>query len=122
MSTSRKISKSTFVPNITKDADMHIGNLISDLISSKCPLPCTTVSVTSKLMNTGHAYMMTDVIDLIPVSSVLVTKTDFLRGSFSSLLSAYGGGMGLWLCIGIAQLSVNSFMFFKELNWARLGK
>ena len=55
MSSSMKISKTTFVPNITKDADIHIGNLISTVISSKCPLPCTTVSVTSKLMNTGHA-------------------------------------------------------------------
>ena len=122
MSTSRKISESTFVPNITEDADMHIGNLISAVISSICPLPCTSVSVTSKLMNTGHAYLPNDVIDLIPGSSALVNKTDFLRSSFSSLLAAYGGGMGLWLCIGIAQLSVNSFMFFKELNWARLGK
>ena len=122
MSSSMKISKTTFVPNITKDADIHIGNLISTVISSKCPLPCTTVSVTSKLMNTGHAYMTNDFIDLIPVSSVLVTKADFLGSSFSSLLAAYGGGMGLWLCIGIAQLSVNSFMFFKEINWARLGR
>ena len=71
--------------------------------SSTCPLPCTTHLIESRLLskeNTGMEYSM---ISITFSQSTLVTKTNFLRFSFSNLLSSLGGSMGLWLGLGLLQ-------------------
>ena len=110
---SRNISSSTFIPNLTKD-NAQVSNVVTGVTSSKCPLPCSTTRVSSRLLSaysTGSAYNW---IDLVPVSSVLVTTTDFVKPNLSKLLSEYGGSMGLWLGLGVVQLFQICFFIIKQ--------
>ena len=46
----------------------------------------------------------TNMIDLVPSSSLMESKTDFVSLSLSSILSQFGGALGLWLGLGVIQL------------------
>ena len=43
-------------------------------------------------------------IDLVPTSSLMESKTDFVSPSLSLILSQFGGALGLWLGLGVTQL------------------
>ena len=43
-------------------------------------------------------------IDLVPSSSLMESKTDFVSPSLSMILSQFGGALGLWLGLGVTQL------------------
>ena len=43
-------------------------------------------------------------IDLVPTSSLMESKTDFVSPSLSQVLSQFGGALGLWLGLGVTQL------------------
>ena len=43
-------------------------------------------------------------IDLVPSSSLMESKTDFVSPSLSLILSQFGGALGLWLGLGVTQL------------------
>ena len=46
----------------------------------------------------------TSMIDLVPSGTLTETKTDFVKTSFTSWLSSFGGALGLWLGLGLCQL------------------
>ena len=120
---SRKVSESTLISSITEKALFGIINLITGSIPSKCPLPCTTVSATSRFISTATKGTSSSKeslssnftsLDLIPAESVLVTKTEFVKYPLFSLLAGYGGSMGLWLGLGVVQLCKICFVFIKR--------
>ena len=43
-------------------------------------------------------------IDLVPSTSLMESKTDFVSPSLSLILSQFGGALGLWLGLGVTQL------------------
>ena len=100
---SRIISGSTSIPNITTGLTMNHTNLVNGVISSNCLLPCTTVTVHSKLISSYETYSRHNWIGLVPSQTVMVTKTNFVQPSIATILSKYGGSMGLWLGLGTVQ-------------------
>ena len=78
--------------------DLHDGTQISP-----CPLPCSTISVDSRLIFEEINSKNVSVLDLTFSQSVMVTTVEFLKFSFSNFLSDLGGSMGLWLGIGLLQ-------------------
>ena len=76
--------------------------LLTGVVSSDCPLPCTTTSfITKKTSNMdyeeGGIWMSFE-------PTVEVTKTDFVTPTFVTMLSNIGGALGLWLGLGMAQV------------------
>ena len=57
----------------------------------------------------------TSMIDLVPSSSLMESKTDFVSPSLSSILSQFGGALGLWLGLGVIQL------FQVKISLGRVG-
>lgn len=57
-------------------------------------------------------------IDLVPTSSLMESKTDFVSPSLSLILSQFGGALGLWLGLGVTQLVQvkQSLLFFLNFN------
>ena len=51
-----------------------------------------------------HRHEKTSMIDLVPTSSLMESKTDFVSPSLSLILSQFGGALGLWLGLGVTQL------------------
>ena len=88
-----------------------------------CPLPCRTFHINTKFISSIKTSSGPDraPVKIVFSQSVLVTKTDFVKPSLSSLLSGVGGfffgatisifksenqvggSMGLWLGLGILQ-------------------
>ena len=56
-------------------------------------------------------------IDLVPTSSLMESKTDFVSPSLSLILSQFGGALGLWLGLGVTQLfQVQHSLFINNVN------
>ena len=72
------------------------GNHVSD-----CQLPCTTTSTKTKYIS-GIPSQNT-FIKIVFSQKVQVSTKDFVQTTLSSLLSAVGGAMGLWLGLGVVQ-------------------
>ena len=51
-----------------------------------------------------NRHEKTSMIDLVPSSSLMESKTDFVSPSLSLILSQFGGALGLWLGLGVIQL------------------
>ena len=58
----------------------------------------------------------TSMIDLVPSGTLTETKTDFVKTSFTSWLSSFGGALGLWLGLGLCQL-VQVNMSSSAVSW-----
>ena len=90
-------------------------NIFNGVTLSDCQQPCTTSSVVSRLVRhwerEENAWSM---IDLVPSSTVTVQRTDFVSPPASSLLSEFGGAMGLWLGLGMVQLVQITFIIMKN--------
>ena len=81
----------------------NLKNLISGKESSDCRLPCTKVSVESKSDYAKNNDEEFDQVNLIFLSSVEVTKTEFSKFNIFEMLTFIGGNMGLWLGLGMVQ-------------------
>ena len=78
-------------------------NLFSGFKSSDCQLPCTRVSVDSKLEYVKKNDEDDNQINLIFINSIEISKTDFANFNIFTVLSFIGGNMGLWLGLGMVQ-------------------
>ena len=70
---------------------------------SACPLPCTTIYTSTRLVAKTNKFQNRSKIELTFSNTMKVTTTDFLPFHLSTLLSDLGGSMGLWLGLGVLQ-------------------
>ena len=87
------------LPNTPYDyEDLHDGTQISP-----CLLPCSTISIESRLLAEKMSRGNFSTISLTFSQSISVTTTDFLKFAFVNILSDLGGCLGLWLGLGLVQ-------------------
>ena len=79
------------------------GDLFDGTQISPCLLPCSTISIETRLLAENFEQGNITVLNLTFSQSVLVTTTDFLKFIFVNFLSDLGGCMGLWLGLGLVQ-------------------
>ena len=86
-----------------------VFSIYSGVKSSSCPLPCTTTYVKTK---SKHSKMTASwgingglhwVVLTLP-NRLRVTETKYVPFSLGRLLSDLGGGLGLWMGLGVMQL------------------
>ena len=92
-----------FIENITSSR-YDYGDLADGTQKSHCPLPCSTISIESRLLAKKMSKFNNSIINLTFSQEMLVTKTQFLKFIFTNFLSDLGGSMGLWLGIGLLQV------------------
>ena len=79
------------------------GDLFDGSQRSTCPLPCSTYSVDSRLISDEITTRNISVLNLTFNQHVIVTSHSAIKFTFASFLSDVGGGLGLWLGLGVAQ-------------------
>ena len=79
------------------------GDLFDGSQRSTCPLPCSTYSVDSRLISDEITTRNISVLNLSFNQHVVVTRHSAIKFTFASFLSDVGGGLGLWLGLGVAQ-------------------
>ena len=95
----------------------YYSDLLDGTQPSDCPLPCSTISVDSRLL--GHSNgVNSSMIDLTFNPTVLVTSTDFIQCTFATFLADMGGSMGLWLGLGLLQ-AVEILAQYLSAGWRR---
>ena len=112
----KNVSSNFEVPNYD---DSVFINIFNGITRSKCPQPCSTVRVISRLAREWKKYEDFSLIDIAPSSLVLVTRTDFVKPPISSLVAEFGGAMGLWLGLGVVQLVQTSFILCRKYLYRR---
>ena len=97
------VTKNIYLPKFPQGkydfVDLFDGTQIST-----CLLPCTTVYVESRLLTESVTPENVSKIDIYFNPHVTVTTTDFIKFIFANLLSEIGGGLGLWLGLGLMQM------------------
>ena len=91
------VTKSMYVPYTPK----QYGDLFDGALASDCPLPCTTISIESYRISSQRTN--DSMIEIYFNQRIKVTSSTFITFTLSGFLSAVGGGLGLWLGLGIAQ-------------------
>ena len=81
-----------------------LNNLVAGVELSSCPKPCSSTNVISRLVQQAVSYDNSSWIDIVPSPNVVVTDTKFVRPVLTTLMSEFGGALGLWLGIGVLQL------------------
>ena len=91
-------------------------NIFNGVTLSNCHQPCTTSSIVSRLVRQWEMEheKTSSMIDIVPSPTVVVKRTDFVSPPASSLLSEFGGAMGLWLGLGMAQLVQITLIIMKN--------
>ena len=95
------------------ESDIYM-DLFDGAQRSPCLLPCSTYTVDSRQLSEETTTRNISVINLTFNQQVMVTNHYAIKFTFASFLSDVGGGLGLWLGLGLAQ-------FFQSLfGWASL--
>ena len=79
------------------------SDLISGIAESSCPPPCTSTEITSIFLDEKCESVNYSRIDITISDSVSFTVTDFPSFNPALFLSVFGGSMGMWLGLGVAQ-------------------
>ena len=87
----------------------HYLDLFDGAQRSPCLLPCTTYSVDSRQLSEELTARNISVINLSFNQHVMVTTHYAIKFTFASFLSDVGGGLGLWLGLGLAQFFQSLF-------------
>ena len=54
-------------------------------------------------------------IDIAPTSMIQVSRTDFISPTLTTIVSDFGGAMGIWLGMGVTQLIHRSVDIITEI-------
>ena len=60
-------------------------------------------------------------IDIAPTSMIQVSTTDFISPTLTTIVSDFGGAMGIWLGMGVTQLIQHSLDFITAVM-GKLGQ
>ena len=93
----QNVTKFMYVPSTPP----QYGDLFDGALASDCPLPCTTIGFKSYQISSKETN--NSMIDIYFSQRIKVTSSTFITFTFSRFLSAVGGGLGLWLGLGIAE-------------------
>ena len=93
------VTREVYNPNISGFVDLFDGSKMST-----CPLPCSTISVESRQRKGKEStHRNFSKLNLSFNDYVTVTSHNFIQFKFPNLLSEIGGGLGLWLGLGVLQ-------------------
>ena len=79
------------------------GDLVDGTQMSTCPLPCSTFSVESRQLDEEILNQNYSLFDITVNDQISVSTNNFIQLNFANLLSEIGGGLGLWLGLGVVQ-------------------
>ena len=85
------------------DTKYNYYDLFDGAQRSSCLLPCSTHSVDSRQLSEEVTRRNVSVINLSFNQHVMVTTHYAIKFTFARFLSDVGGGLGLWLGLGLAQ-------------------
>ena len=95
----QNVTKFMYVP--VPSTPPQYADLFDGALASDCPLPCTTIGFKSYQISSKETN--NSMIDIYFSQRIKVTSSTFITFTFSRFLSAVGGGLGLWLGLGIAE-------------------
>ena len=103
-------SKNVFKSNYQESV---MTNIFNGVTLSECPVPCKYAKVISRMVREWKTLHYS-LIDLVPSSTVMVSREKFVKPPISSLMAEFGGAMGFWLGLGMVQLVQTCCMMIRN--------